>query len=101
MTQYDRHYSGSPREMDDTAIADMREYLEPQQWNALVKLASLPETTINHVNFAMAFAGVSGRPFHAFCRRYMLERYREWMASEPDPIETDDEGHRLETANAG
>jgi hypothetical protein len=45
----------------------------------------------------LGFAGISGRPFHAFCRRYCLNKYREWMASNDggSPVQTDEEGFRI------
>lgn len=87
-------YTHPGPEADEQAIADIRTYLSPNQWDAVMQLVGNPDTTINDINFCLA--GVSGYPFHAFCRHYALDKYRAWMAEGPVPIETDERGFRLD-----
>lgn len=82
-------------EQDEKAIADIREYCSQKQWDALMQLVGHPDTTVQHINFALGLAGISGRPFHAFCRKYLLDKYREWMANGDDAVQTDEHGFRL------
>ena|SRR5687768_3837839 len=87
------------KEADEKALKDIREYLSQDQWDCLMQLVGNPATPINTINFCLGFTGVSGYPFHAFCRKYMLDKYREWMATpqgdEPG-IETDEHGFQDE-----
>lgn len=119
MTHYNIDYSTlqmSEKEKDEKAIQDILEYLGMEKaalFGDIVQLAccieheilclsndgQLRKQTIQGLNMTLGFAGISGRPFHAFCRRYCLSKYREWMASGSDPVQTDEEGFRVEEAN--
>lgn len=94
MARYTK-YEGSPEERDAKAIEDIRSWLGQESWDTLMQLVGNPETTIPQLNFALSFAGVSGYPFHAFCRKYCLQPYREWMAAGEDSIQTDERGHGI------
>lgn len=99
-------YEGSKQEIDEKAIEDIKEYLGSVSregcslFQDFVKLAEIVESrqgksTVQSLNMQFSMAGVTGRPFHAFCRRYCLQAYREWMGGGSDPIETDERGFRL------
>jgi hypothetical protein len=115
MSHYEKKYTSSDRKADDEqAIQDIVEYLGMKRiplFGDLVQLAvcveheilckgrdgELHKQTIEGLNMTLGFAGISGRPFHAFCRRYCLNKYREWMASNDggSPVQTDEEGFRI------
>lgn len=103
MTHYNRHYvagSKTEAELDADAIRDIKEYCNEKQWDLLVQASGqvlCGEITIDQLNFCFGIAGIEGRPFHAFCRKYCLEQYREWMR-QPDqkgPHYTDKDGFRV------
>lgn len=97
MSHYTRHYAGlSPQEADDRALRDIEEYLSSDQWTLLTMAAADPTSaTFHELKFALGMVGVRDYPVHAFLRKYRLAEYRAWMASDPDPIQTDEEGFRL------
>jgi hypothetical protein len=98
MTHYNTSYKELSRsEADEKAIQDIIDWLGQEKFDKIVE--HLKDQPINTVNFALSFAGVSGYPFHSFCRKYMLDRYRAWMAEEPDPIATDENGYPIEQEN--
>jgi hypothetical protein len=101
---YTTSYKGCfSRELaDDMAIGDIKEYLTPQQWTALLELArqvNNGETGFPSINFGLSIAGVSGYPFHAFSRHFCLLAYREWMHTGDDAVMTDSAGFALEPAS--
>ena len=81
------------KERDEKAIQDIKDYLSPELWDIMMELIEGPHT-IKDINMSLAFAGVSGYPFHAFCRKYSLEKYREWMQSPNggEPVIVDEQG---------
>lgn len=92
--KYERHYSSADKATNDkVAIKDIKKYLNAEAWDTLMQMVGDPQTTIQHINIALAIAGISGYPFHAFCRKYMLEKYREWLG---DEYPTDEQGYPLE-----
>jgi len=94
---YDVSYRHLSREKaDENAIKDIKEYLTPEAWDILMQGVGNPNTTIDHVNMSFGLAGVQGYPFHAFCRKYLLKKYREWMHSGDDAVMTDEQGYSLE-----
>lgn len=109
MTHYNRHYDSPDREANDSqAIADIQEYLNSRQWATLMTMvgqatpAQCAETELTNehapietIRWALDFTGVRGYPVAAFCRRYALQRYREWMASGDDAVQTDAEGFTI------
>jgi hypothetical protein len=96
MSHYLTSYKGLDRSAADTqAIEDIKEYVGAANWKLFLDLADHPETTVDLVNATMGFAGISGYPFHAFCRAYMLTKYRAWMAA------TNDAGSAVMTDAAG
>jgi hypothetical protein len=101
MTHYNRYYNdsdGTREQLDERALNDIREYLgDKEKYDYLVSFAEAidgEKRTVQHLNFAMAFAGISGRPFHAFCRKYCLEHYKNWLRSDVggEPVEPDEHG---------
>lgn len=88
---------------DAKAIEDIKEYLgsiNPEVFDMFVELATAieardPKYKFGSLNMQFGIAGVSGYPFHAFCRKYCLQAYREWMGGGSDPIETDANGFNL------
>lgn len=90
-------YSSVPEEEKDVkAIADILEYLgidKAELFGDLVALAVCIEhevpcesadgikrvQTIQSLNITFGFAGISGFPFHAFCRRYCPTKYEAWL----------------------
>lgn len=114
MTHYNTSYEVSTdpkirQEQDEKAIADIMEYLGTAKaalFGDLVAvavcIAQVPDTKfkINSLNMMMGMAGISGRPFHAFCRRYCLKAYREWMSEGSDGVETDEMGFIVQKEEA-
>ncbi len=93
MSHYTMDYTALKRHAADVkAIDDIREYLSAKQWGVVMELVNDPACTVPHLNLAMGFAGVQGFPFHAFCRKFKLANYREWLGTE-NP--TDEEGFPL------
>lgn len=84
-------------EADLAAIHDMRNYLGDEKFGLLVRVTKEPGLTIGKLSFLMEFAGVSGYPSHAFCRRYCLDLYREWMHSGDDAVPTDSKGFPIDS----
>jgi len=80
---------------DEAAISDTKDYLGEERFNFLVSEMEKAKTAewINQMNIAFAFAGISGLPFHAMCRKYALKAYREWMHSGDDAVVTDEHGY--------
>lgn len=96
MTHYTHTYTHlSPQAADDKALKDMIDYLGQSRFDLLIEATKDPSLTINGLNMLLGFAGVSGYPFHAFARRHMLTRYREWMATD------DGDGLTIATDAAG
>ena len=104
---YNRYYDGpeSREAKDERAIEDIKEYLnDPKKFDLLVEGAESIEKkgrpvgadkiTVQKLNFIFGMAGITGRPFHAFCRRYCLEPYKEWLRSSDggDPVPCGEEG---------
>lgn len=118
MTHYNRSYKGMDRKQaDEKAINDIWEWMSGTYhdkaitlYGDLVQLAVHIEYELpmrgkdgtphvlkfNSLNMTFGMAGISGYPFHAFCRRYCPNKYREWMTSGPDAVELNDEGFALE-----
>lgn len=109
MTHYNTDYSKitGRKEKDDRAIKDIEEYLGTEKFKSVIEMVEKLKANnisdsdkIRHLNFAFGMmAGITGYPFHAFCRRYMLKEYRAWMAdpSEGLSIQTDEEGHPVKS----
>ena len=96
MTHYNRDYNGLPPEKKDSqAIADIKEYATRIQFSTLVDAAKESGTTIQQMGYYFGIVGIEGYPFHAFCRTYMLDRYRAWMADGDNPVKTDEKGFPL------
>lgn len=100
MSHYDVSYKNiqSRTERDSKAIQDIIDYIGKEKFRILEQITEDPKHSIGMLNMAMGFAGVSGMPFHAFCRRYPLAKYRIWMADDSfgDPIETDEQGFTID-----
>lgn len=105
---YETSYKNLPREeADEKAIQDIMDYLGTEKtslFGDLVQLATYIELdkeiegrkqTIQSLNMTFGFGGISGYPFHAFCRRYCLSKYRAWMADGSDSISTDEQGFTI------
>lgn len=96
MAFYEISYKSLSREQADLkAIHDTIDYLGDQNWNIIREVLNDPEATIGAINRALGFAGVTGYPFHAICRKYRLDDYRAWMAEGPDSVPTDEAGFAL------
>lgn len=50
---------------------------------------------IDELNMAIMIGGVSGLPYHAFCRKHCLTAYRLWMHDGADAVLTNEEGFAL------
>lgn len=50
---------------------------------------------IEHINVGMSLSGVSGLPFHAFCRKYCLKAYILWRESGDDGVPCDKAGFAI------
>lgn len=96
----------SPKEADEKAIADIREYLGPRAWAALLKEAEKANVydVVNdgydgwtQINHALAFCGVQGYPVHAFGRAYCLTSFKNWMRGGDDPVPVDEQGYPIAT----
>ena len=84
-------------ERDAKAIQDTLDYMGKDLLNTFLTEAKKC-TTAEHVqsmNFAFAFAGVNGLPFHAIMRSSCREAYKLWCASDlgGTPIKTDELGY--------
>lgn len=64
---------------DRQAVKDALSFVGPTRFKILVRAARDPARPLQWTNMAMAFAGVSGYPFHAFARRYMPAKYEAWI----------------------
>ena len=86
----------NPKEVDAQAVADMKEYLGDERFGILVGLSAIAKTAedVQQLNYWCGFAGVEGRPFHAFCRTYCLEAYKAWCRSNVagEPVDPDEDG---------
>lgn len=91
-----RYTNGSREELDEKAISDMKEYLTEKQWDAFMQIAASSDVDIDQLNFYFGMVGVKGRPFHAFCRKYFLDKYLVWMRTGEDPQLMDDRGFHIE-----
>ena len=98
---YDISYKGieDRYERDAKAIRDIENYLNsPEKFQILLDLASEVDnghTPIKGLNIAFGFAGIQGYPFHAFCRKFCLKPYIEWMTSGADAVQVDREGFTI------
>lgn len=99
---YEVSYKGmDPEAADEKAISDIIEYLGTEKaalFGDLVQLAvciehEIPCDSVDGtprvqvlmgLNMTMSFAGISGFPFHAFCRRFCPTKYAAWMGSSLD-----------------
>ena len=102
---YEVNYAdiGNRAARDDAAIADLRAYVSADAFTFLVEYAE-GATLAEHIpplRFALSTGGISGLPFHAFCRRYCLAAYRAWMHEGEDAIHTDEQGFPLQTDQYG
>jgi hypothetical protein len=80
---------------DEAAISDTKDYLGDERFEFVVGQMQLAKNAewIAQLNIALSFAGVSGLPFHAMCRKYCLAAYREWMQSGDDAVVVDEHGY--------
>lgn len=90
------NYADIPEaEKQPRAIQDIMEYLGTDNahlFGDLVALATLVEleipdstgkvSTVQNLNLMFGFAGISGVPFHQFCKRYCPSKYAEWVNSD-------------------
>ena len=79
---------------DEQAIRDLMDWLSPQAHKAVEQMLAEPTYTVQHINMALGFAGVSGRPFFALMRKHRLEEFRAWCRD-------DGHGGSRETDEAG
>ena len=89
------YQQGTPEECDEQALQDMRGYLSEKQWDAVMRIVGHIEAgkgTIDTLNLSLGFAGVSGYPFHAFCRKYLLQQYIEWRTTGECATPVDERG---------
>lgn len=90
---------------DEQAINDIREYLgSKEKFDLFVDAAEKVndgEGTIQSLNLLFGFAGIRDRPFHAFCRKYALEKYKEWLRADIDgeQYECDEQGFIIEATD--
>lgn len=99
MSHYTVYYDQnihSREDLDKKALLDMKEYLTPKQWDIFMELAAASDTDIDQLNFYFGIVGISGRPFHAFCRKYFLDKYLIWMRSGSDAQLVDEQGFHIE-----
>lgn len=111
MTHYHTSYKGMDRKQADSkAIADIMEWWGNGEkafllFGDMVQYATHVEQaiksdegrvlTFQSLNMMFGMSGVSGYPFHAFCRRWCPNKYREWMTTGPDAVELDEEGFTI------
>lgn len=89
-------YSGR-NDADRAALIDTVRYIGGRRFRKVIRAAKTHADPSRYVNMLLSFMGVSGYPYHAFCRRYCLQAYREWMAEDSDgpAIQTDPNGFPL------
>jgi len=80
MTYEIEYTDGTPQELDADAIADFRHYAKGQ-FNTLKRLIKNRSISIKDLEHLCAWAGVTGRPFHAMARKYRLADYIEWRTT--------------------
>ncbi len=98
MSHYNVSYKDDTNEnLDKKALADTLDYLGEDRMKIFVAMAEHEATTIEEMNFYFGFAGVQGRPVHAFFRKYMLAKYLAWMRSGDDAQIMDDQGYHVIT----
>lgn len=94
MTYYVNYADIPEAEKQPRALQDIMEYLgvdKAHLFGDLVALATMIEheipddsgkvSTIQSLNLTFGFAGISGFPFHQFCKRYCPSKYTEWVNS--------------------
>ena len=81
---------------DLVALDDLSAWMGERRMGILLAEATKAVTAahVARLNMVMSFAGVTGLPFHAFCRANCLEAYRGWMADGDDGVPTDAAGFR-------
>lgn len=72
---YEIHYKEGE---DEKAIADTKEYLGDEKFDLLVQCFQDTTKTIDFLNHLMGFAGVTGLPFYAMCRKYRNDDFEAW-----------------------
>lgn len=92
MTHYNTHYdtaTKSPEELDKKALEDIKDYLGRHEKGyemllTLIDYAIQCRTAedVQGLNFSLGMVGISGRPFHAFCRKYCLPAFLLWLSSD-------------------
>ena len=78
-------YKGLPKdEADRKAVADIREFLQPAQWEALQMLVNNLKCDCELIDAALHMTGISGYPVFAFIRLMRPNEYQDWFNSRPD-----------------
>jgi parvulin-like peptidyl-prolyl isomerase len=80
MHTYIKYDAEDPAVNDANALKDVKEYLGARRWKIVKEAAKASATSkdVQNLNYAMAFAGITGFPFYAFCRKYCPKAYMEW-----------------------
>ena len=78
-----RYDNPNPAANDSKALADLQDWLNHKQWEALTSMAKR-HLEFRFVVMGLSIAGVSGFPVHAFGRKYMAEEYNAWMEANDD-----------------
>lgn len=101
-------YSNLSREdADRAALKDMLQYLGVEKFDLLIDMtqgevfSDDPVKGIAQINFYCGFAGVTGLPFFAFCRKYAKQAYRQWMATGVHIVHTDSAGFSIKADRWG
>lgn len=90
-----------PKDADEMALEDLKAHIGESDYSSLVEMVHMRRENMDHgiidsINITLGFwHGVTGMPFYAFCRKYALKEYREWMHSDPNPVMTDENGHNI------
>jgi hypothetical protein len=80
MHTYIKYDAEDPAANDAKALKDIKEFLGTRRWKVVVGAAKASSTAahVQHLNIAFGFAGITGFPFYAFCRKYCPEALALW-----------------------
>lgn len=66
---------------DKAALKDLKQWLGTERYGRFCGIACMCKTAkdVAGLNFLLGFAGATGRPFHALCRKECPEAFKLWL----------------------
>jgi hypothetical protein len=86
MTHTSVSYAGKTQEAGDkAALKDLKQWLGVERYGRFLGISCMCKTAqdVASLNFLLGFAGATGRPFHALCRKECPKAYALWQEAEP------------------